>query len=88
MDVPIATQVRLARQVIPLVKSLYDRPDELQQLYATCEIINESIGDDAVVMQELLDYVKASIDVAKGDEEVRWRDELLETLEEDLVDED
>ncbi len=81
-------QVKFASEIVALAKSLYSQPGELQQLYAACVIVNDCIGDDATIMQELLDYLAASIDVAKGQEDPAWRDELLETLEEDLSDED
>lgn len=88
MEVPLTTQVRLARDIIPLAQACSHHPNELANLYSLCEAINECADDDHSVTYDLMEYVHECLLVAQGKGDTTWRDELLETLRDDLKYED
>jgi|APMI01.1.fsa_nt_gi hypothetical protein len=84
MEVPLTIQVRLAKDIIPLAQTCQDNPKELAHLYSLCKVINECADDDHSVTYDLMEYVHECLLVAEGKGDTSWRDELLETLRDDL----
>lgn len=87
MDVDPATRNTLIRSIIALTKAAGDNTATLKLLVDLCTALSEyASSDDYSAAHDLEDYVTESLRVAEGSGDEAWRDELLETLEEDLKD--
>lgn len=88
MDMPLSTQVKLVRNIIPLVKACETMPEQLTNLYELCRTINESVDDDHSYLYDLMEYIQETQHVAEGKTDSQWRDQLLEALNEDIAHEE
>jgi hypothetical protein len=88
MDVSPTTRNTLIRSIIALTQAADSDTRTLKLLVDLCTALSDYAGDDDhSVAHDLEDYVKECLEVAEGKEDGEWRDELLETLEEDLKNE-
>jgi hypothetical protein len=87
MDVSPATRNTLIRSVIALTRAAGTNTNTLKLLVDLCTALSDYANDDDhSAAHDLEDYVTECLRVAEGKGDGAWRDELLETLEEDLKD--
>lgn len=87
MDVEPATRNSLIRSIIALTHAAGENISTLKLLVDLCTALSEyATGDDHSAAHDLEDYVTECLRVAEGNGDEAWRDELLETLEQDLKD--
>ncbi len=84
MNVSISTQVKLAKNVIPLVHACEGSVAQLERLRTLCEIVDECAEDEHSITTDLMEYVQECLDIAKGQGDPKWRDELYEVLQDDM----
>ena len=87
---PVSLQISIAKQILPLADMLIQDHAALGHLYEMTKAIHDCIDedDDATVAFDVMEYVHECLEIAKGKEDSGWRQQLRETLQDDLKDED
>ncbi len=87
MDVSPATRNTLIRSIIALTQASGTNTTTLRLLVDLCTALSDyANNDDHSAAHDLEDYVTECLRVAEGKGDMTWRNELLQTLEEDLKD--
>jgi hypothetical protein len=86
MVIPFSTQVTLAKSIVSLSESCEGKVEELNDLLEICRAMSECADDDHSIAYDLLEYIQESVKIAEGDGDRVWRQQLLETLQDDMLD--
>ena len=88
MDVSPSVRSKLVRSIVALSELCEGKPRELRALYEVCVALSDYADDDDYsVAHDLQDYMEECLKVAEGNGDPQWRQQLLETLEDDMDEE-
>ncbi|QQS22177.1 hypothetical protein IPM09_01375 [Candidatus Saccharibacteria bacterium] len=88
MEVPASLQIRIAKHIMRLAQLSDGNEAILKDLYEVCVVINDCVQDEYSIARDLMEYIEECWKMAAGRGDERWRDELLETLQDDIDRED
>jgi hypothetical protein len=86
MEVSPSARIKLVKSIVSLADACEGRPKELHYLYELClALIEYAQDDDYSVAHDLSEYIQECMRIAEGNGDEKWRQELLETLQDDMT---